>query len=375
MNARHFFPLGKAYGKAFCNRVEETKKLMGNIEGGKHTFLVAPRRYGKSSLCEHAFEQSTFAWSKIDFHLTVTEKDAERVIINGVTDLIGKSVGSVEKLVNVIKKYAKTLKPKLVVGTKNLRLELSLSEDTNPTDSVAEAILILESLLRERGKQAVLLLDEFQEIGTMERGKGIEGAIRHAAQETQNLSLIFSGSNPNLLKIMFEDERRPLYKLCRKLVLDRIEKDDYKKHLNKASKIMWGTELDENVFEHIMLFSERHPYYVNYLCDELWSNNILPTAEKIKASWDAVIEEERSDLLKDFFSLADNQRRLMIYIANNGGENLYSHEASKKMGIPVGSITRALSSLIEKDYIEKTEEKYRLIVPAYNTLLATTDVY
>ena len=71
MNFRHMFPLGLAYGDAFCNRVNETKKLVGNIESGKHTFLVAPRRYGKSSLCEHAFEQLNFSWSTIDFHLAI----------------------------------------------------------------------------------------------------------------------------------------------------------------------------------------------------------------------------------------------------------------------------------------------------------------
>ena len=75
MKVRQYFPLGKAYGKAFCNRTEETKKLVGNIENGKHTFLVAPRRYGKSSLCEIAFEKSGIPWSKIDFHLSVSEKD------------------------------------------------------------------------------------------------------------------------------------------------------------------------------------------------------------------------------------------------------------------------------------------------------------
>src|SRR6202795_4550878 len=98
MKHRQLFPLGKAYGKAFCNRAEETKKLIGNIESGKHTFLIAPRRYGKSSLCEKAFEMSHLPWSKLDFHLAVNVKDVERIIVNGVIDLIGKSIGSVEKL-------------------------------------------------------------------------------------------------------------------------------------------------------------------------------------------------------------------------------------------------------------------------------------
>jgi DNA-binding MarR family transcriptional regulator len=74
-------------------------------------------------------------------------------------------------------------------------------------------------------------------------------------------------------------------------------------------------------------------------------------------------------LLKDFFSLSDNQRRMMIHLANCGGKNIYSAETAKKMGTAASSISRALSALVEKDYIEKTGNAYRLIVPAYNNLL------
>ena len=370
MKPRHFFPLGKAYGKAFCNRVAETKKLIGNIENGKHTFLIAPRRYGKSSLCERVFESTNLPWSKLDFHLTVSEKDAERVIINGVIDLIGKSIGSVEKLAHLIKKYVKKLTPKLAVGINKFHLELEFAKDSNTAENIAEALLLLEKLLRERDKQAILLLDEFQEIGELDKSKGIEGAIRHAAQETRNLSFIFSGSSPHLLKSMFEDERRPLYKLCRKLVLDRISSTDYQHHINKAAKAMWNKTLGTQTFERIMLVSERHPYYVNYLCDEIWSeNDAVPSLADVDKAWDMVIEEERSDLLKDFFALSENQRKLMIYIVNYGGQNIYANEAAKKMDIPSSSISRALSTLVEKDYLEKSKTGYQLIVPIYNQLL------
>ncbi len=372
MRTRRLFPLGKAYGEAFCNRQIETQKLMGHIESGKHTFLVAPRRYGKSSLCENVFLQLNCAWSKIDFYIAVTEKDAERILLNGVTELIGKSVGSVEKLGHILKKYAQRLRPKLTVGTDPVKLELSLAEEnSSPAENIAEALLILEHLLREKQQQAVLLLDEFQEIGNMPEGRGIEGAIRHVAQETQNLSIIFCGSNPHLLKAMFEDERRPLYKLCRKIVLNRIDEAHYQAHINRAAQIKWGQNLSTDVFAGIMSYTERHPYYVNYLCDELFSEcALLPTSADLLNAWELLIEEEQSDLMKDFASLPNNQRKLMRYIANHDGQALYGNDVAKKADLPGNSISRALSGLIEKDYIEKIAENYRLIVPAYKSLLS-----
>lgn len=370
MNIRRLFPLGKAQGKAFCNRTQETEKLIAHIKSGKHTYLVAPRRYGKSSLCEHVFTSSEISHETVDFHLAVTERDAEQIIIKGVIELIGKSIGTVDKLQTVIKKYIKYLTPKVVLGMDYMKLELGLDPNINPAENIAEALFLLEKLLQEHHKTAVLLLDEFQEIGGMEKGKGIEGAIRHVAQETQNLSFIFCGSNPHMLKTMFEDERRPLYKLCRKLVLDRIAESHYQSHLNQAAVEHWGEELPDETLEKILFLTERHPYYVNYLCDELWSeNDRIPTAEQVEKAWDILIEEERSDLLKDFFSLSDNQRKVLIYLANFGGENMYSSDVVTKTGIPSGSIAKTLATLIEKDYLEKRDNLYRFIVPVYKKLL------
>ena len=254
-----------------------------------------------------------------------------------------------------------------------MKLELGLDSEINPAENIAEALFLLEKLLQDRDKQAVLLFDEFQEVGAMGQGRGIEGAIRHVAQETQNLAMIFSGSNPHMLEVMFEDERRPLYKLCRKIMLDRISVNDYKPHLDKAAKERWHKALPDDVFEEIMTVTERHPYYVNYLCDELWlDHEKLPTQQSVVEAWQMVIEEERSDLIKDFFLLSDNQRKILMHIANFKDAALYSSDVIIKTGIPSGSIPKTLAVLIEKNYIEKQGEHYRLIAPVYNDLLKTT---
>src|SRR3990167_6272007 len=84
MKVRRLFPLGKAYGIAFCNRIDETQRLITYIESGIHTYLVAPRRYGKSSLCERVLQNTTLPLVTLDFHLAVTEKNCEQIILNGV---------------------------------------------------------------------------------------------------------------------------------------------------------------------------------------------------------------------------------------------------------------------------------------------------
>jgi hypothetical protein len=128
MKPRQYFPLGKAYGDAFCNRTQETKALTGNVENGKHTFLAAPRRYGKSSLCENAINRTGLPNAKVDLHVTTSEKGIERHILKGVLE---KSVQSM--------KYAfKNLKPKLSLTAIAFQLELDIVEGASAAEPLGK---------------------------------------------------------------------------------------------------------------------------------------------------------------------------------------------------------------------------------------------
>lgn len=366
MKKRQLFPLGKAYGEAFCNRGEETNKLLGNIKHGKHTLIIAPRRYGKSSLAERAIERSKLPAVKINFHLCTSEEEISQLVLDSVIKLIGKSIGQVEKLMSSIKKYISNLEPLLSFGGEHAGLKLIPKNHQNLSVIISEALLLLEKLLKEKNKHAVIFLDEFQEIDRISKEKGIEGAFRTAAQETQNLSLIFSGSIRALLLSMFEDENRPLYKLCRKIKLERISSNDYEKHIQKIAIDTWNKKLAQQTFQKIMECSNRHPYYVNYLCDILWEScKSLPEPRDVNHAWENVIIEEWSDALRELSDLPIGQRRLLKYIANNNVQYIQSQETAMSLTMPVSSIATALHTLIEKDYVEQEEKHgvYRIINP------------
>ena len=203
-----------------------------------------------------------------------------------------------------------------------------------------------------------MLLDEFQRIIEIAPDMGIEGGIRSAAQETQMLSFIFSGSSRHLIESIFQDSGRPLYKLCKKIKLDRIEEQHYRQHLGQAAKIMWGVDIEDDVFVTIMQLSERHPYYVNYLCDALWSlYELPPSVTDVDETWLQVVEEERSDLLREYFSMAEGQKKLMIYLASHQGSNLYAAKNAEKIEMPTTSIPRVLRGLLEKRHHRRVSKR------------------
>ena len=53
-------------GENFTNRVNEIKRLTGELRGGHNVFLISPRRFGKTSLIikvlEHLKKEDLFAF-------------------------------------------------------------------------------------------------------------------------------------------------------------------------------------------------------------------------------------------------------------------------------------------------------------------------
>lgn len=365
MQARDYFPLGMATGKAFCNRKQETELLIENINSCKHTLLMAPRRYGKSSLALHSIELSSAPYQEVDFYMARSEKVIEAYILNGITELIGKALGSVDKLIAVIKRHAKNLNPKINIGTDTIKLELTAAHESDPATNVKEGLQLIESLLEGKKKRAILLFDEFQNVGLIAKGSGIEAAIRHAAQKTKYLTFIFSGSNRRLLKCMFEDDTRPLYKLCWKIDLARISQEHYNDHLQKAALLAWQQKLSAAVINEIITITERHPYYMNKLCDKLWTyykNKPPTTTQDVAKTWETILEEEKSDAIKEISALSLGQKAILLQITKNK-LSITSKQSMLESNMASSSIVAALEALQEKDIIEKIDQQYSIINP------------
>lgn len=375
MQARDYFPLGKAHGEAFCNRELESDWLLSNIKAGKQSLLLAPRRFGKSSLAEKVILASKLPAVTLNFNTCSDEHDIERIIKQGTSQLIGRALGPADKLMNSIKQYVTHLTPKISIGIQQAHLELSASQQSNSATNVEETLNLIDKLLIEKKRSAIMIFDEFQTVGLIAKGSGVEAAIRNAAQDMKQLSLIFSGSNRSLLQQMFEDEKRPLYKLCRKLRLKRIEENHYRIHLNKAARLAWKKKLEDAVFDRIMELSECHPYYVNYLCDVLWTENpLLPNLQDVNRAWKTVIDEESSDANAEIANLSMGQKKVIKHIANYSGGQLMSSDTYKILGMALSSIAGSISALIEKDLIEKENETYKIINPVIHWLLKESEM-
>lgn len=370
-----YFPLGIAEGKAFLGRQKETRRLLRNLEQGYHSLLLSPRRYGKTSLALHVIQQVNMPWAETDIFLAYDDIAFERKCLNGIQNLLEK-VGAVDQtLLQRLVDYFKQAKKTWTVGFKGLKLEINPNHHHDVPENLLEALEGLEHILAYKQQNAILFIDEFQEIANLKNARAIEGAIRHFAQRTRYTRLIFSGSHRHMLKHIFHDQTRPLYALCDEIHLGRLSPGDYRPYLNEVAQQTWGIDLSPDAFNAIMHYTECHPRYVYNLCMYLWQQGRYtekpPTVEDVDQAWAELVYDKLKDIRELLTHRASSHIKVLAMIAVGQDTALTSHAVQTTLGITSAAIVKALRVLEAEDYIEKTEaDNYRIIDPCLKATLS-----
>ena len=252
------FPLGIATGSAHCNRAKERADLTRNVLAGAHTWLWGRRRMGKTSLVEQVLQDLAqgrrhVAAATIDLLVVHDVQDFEARVRTAVERLSARIVPKNRRSSGKLAEAFAALKPEFSFGALGLAVKLPAPPQVLP--GIAEMLLALDRAAGMYRRRAVIVFDEFQQIAHLKAGTarhGPEGAVRHAAERARNVTYLFAGSRRHLLASMFEDEERPLYRLCRKMTLDRIAAADYRTFLRQAGEARWRSPTQDAAIDRIL---------------------------------------------------------------------------------------------------------------------------
>lgn len=369
-----WFPLGLADGKAFIGRQTETKLLMRNIESNRHTLLLSPRKYGKTSLVKHVLRKSNYIATDIDLFLAIDQQSIFHKLLKACHIILKQACSQPEQWIKALSNYFQKANKEWTVGIKGLQLQLIPASYNDFAENILETLNAVEFLLKKKQQKAILFIDEFQDIARLDENKAIQGAIRHFAQSSKYLMLIFSGSNRHLLELIFNDDRQPLYDLCERIKLERIDESDYQAYLNKVSLESFQQPLDEQAFATIMNLSDRHPKVVYILCKKIWdycfAHDCLPTKDKAELVWSEYIELTHKDTRNTLSVLSSNQLAILRLIANGENSGLTGKKYTAILNVTSGAISQALETLEKKDFLEQLKNsKYRVIDPVIRDTL------
>jgi len=359
-DAMKYFPEGVALGDAFINREKERNQLINRIKSIKHTVLMAPRRYGKTSLVIKVANEMKLPYCLIDFLAAYNEEYVRDQILSKVSHLVFEVMPRLRKAKEKLMAIFKRMKPEITIGGFGQKLSLHLSD--KPLSDISELLLKLDETAKYFKKRAVIFMDEFQQISQLKNYHAIEASIRHAVERSENISYVFSGSNRQLLKQMFGDKGRPLYRLCQIIDIERMEEKAYVDRLHHLSKLKWEKPLADHTMQRIFENTALHPFYMNVLCQLVWEEDSPPSIDRADTIWNSYVKAQKHIISHDITELSLNQRKILISLAKSPTREIQSTEFTAPLKISASSAQQAAEVLLYKDLIYTRDDGFYCIL-------------
>ena len=316
-------------------RDAETEQLQRTAEEGNNSRLVAPRRYGKTSLLRRlADEARVDGWEAVyvDFFGVVTLAD--------VAQRIDRAYG--RDLSRPVARWFDGLRRSLSgfsVSAGPVRAGVSL---TDGTQALQDRLDLPRRLHAKHGRRVLVVFDEFQGVLTAQSDADalIRAEIQHHADVA---SYVFAGSHVGMMRELFGDRRRAFYAQARELALPPLADEATAAFLTarfEASGRDVGAALDP-----LLSVAAGHPQRTILLAHALWEQTPKGTGAD-EATFAEALSSTLTELLSEFqglwSSLSAGQRRVLVQVAENAA-GLYAVGTAGRGG-SVGTALAALAA-------------------------------
>jgi uncharacterized protein len=347
------------------DRDDEARLLMERAEGGNNSRLVAPRRYGKTSLLSRLVRDARDAgWAAVyvDFFGVLTLDDIARRIERAyATELQGRSATWFEGV-------RRMLRPTLHIGGGPIPAGVEVAVDPQAEPPLLERLALPAQLYERDGTRTLVVFDEFQDIlATKERADAvIRSEIQHHGDAA---SYVFAGSHVGMMRELFSDRRRAFYGQAGPVDLPPLRPDDIAEYVAdrfEASGKKIGAALGP-----LLDASRGHPQRTMLLAHILWE--LTDDGEEVEeelwlSAYDEVMHQVRDELRAAWSALPTSQRRVLAAVAENR-EGVYA-AGRRQGGSRGGAVSTAIDALRDRGEIAEDADAvsgWRLVDP----LLAT----
>lgn len=346
----------------FCDRVNESARLIKSVSNANNMVLISQRRMGKTGLIQHCYNKTEIKDQYYTFFIDILATTSLREF----TFLLGKAVyeGLIpqsRKMLNTFIQTLKSINGKFgfdpISGLPTFNLELGDIE--HPEFTLEEIFL----LLSKSDKRCLIAIDEFQQISKYPE-KNIEALLRTHIQNSNNLNFIFAGSERSILSTMFLSSARPFYRSADTMELGPIEEQIYTEFVSKQFFNNGRTVQADNIKYVYHLFNG-HTFYIQKTFNEAYAETSPGeecTKEKIQKAIEEIILLNEINFRQILSQIPERQKELLIAIAKEGqASEIMSNLFIKKHKLSTtSSIQSALKQLLKKDLITENFKTYSI---------------
>lgn len=343
----------------FVGRDEDLEILIQSVSNlSQNVLLLAPRRYGKSSLLHNLRKQlegndrllipsvnCLGITSYSDFHrITVAALLAEFERKRRVEGFLESFRISVKEKILTAFRHVEEIGGSIgEVGNAYLRFRES---EIDELELLRAAFRFFRTFSEEKRVQIVFLMDEFQEVATF--NGDLFKLLKKELDENSNTRYLFSGSSIRMLSSIFLREDAPLYLMVSRHQMRTLEQADVSSFIARRLAVA-GLHVSDDAVVEFHSLTDGIPFYVQklgFLAAQQAQLQQLKKVDKdiVRAAFASMLKELDSEFEARWGTrLTPQQRRIVRALAQLGNGSVT--DISRQMGVRRTDISSALRRL------------------------------
>jgi Cdc6-like AAA superfamily ATPase len=351
-------------GEELIGREEEINEIIQTIKAGQSVALIAPRRFGKTSIMMEVMNRlnrEKFFTGSIDIF---TVPDIEQLAFE-ITSQVLKN----RKLDEALNKLKRNLGE--ILTNIKFRKEIEGAEfilgfgkpQNDPWEQLRSSLRFIETFALKYNKKICFAFDEFGDIEKLD-GTEIIKLFRGIIQNQKQSVYIFSGSYESVMNKIFVTSKSPFYRMVKIVEPGFVKKEDLIKFTEKIFRKLNIPYNIDNLSRGVEL-TKGHPYYIRLFIQEYYFQYLqdgkLSDPEVIFNKM-MLSENNYLEKLWDEISKKKETRVVIIKIIETGKP--YTEIDNKGV-----NISRAINELLGKGIIFSDKSGYVVSDPLFERFI------
>jgi len=348
------------------DRDDEVRQLLRHVLGGHYVRLYAPRKYGKTSLLKRALHDGARDEGLIGILIDLYRVSSIADVTVRIERAYAKQLqGEIRRR---IESFLQRSGVGLSLGAFGISAQLQLEPTRDPVPALHALLELPLRLEASGGYRAFIAFDEFQDVGRID---GLDGLLRsHIQHHGEVASYVFAGSEPGLMRLLFESRERPLYGSAVPMRLGRLADVDIAAYVAGRFEAT-GRDVGE-ALNPLLQAARGHPQRAMLLAHRLWEEVAEGSPGTLDA-WDAAHAAAMRELEPEFDAQwrgldTSEQKTLRALLLGEGSP--YRAASLRRLELTKDVVRRALPRLAATAEIEEREAGYEIVDPLFAEWLA-----
>ncbi|HEY6160459.1 MAG TPA: hypothetical protein VI112_04525 [Bacteroidia bacterium] len=364
------FVFGKVVvNKQFANRKADIFRLSSNFRNKVNSVIIAPRRWGKSSLIQQTISElsqmSFYNFCFLDLFRIRTEQDFYRYYVNEVIRCTSKTF---EERIATINQYLFRAKTQLALGiTADNEFDVQFEFNQKFNDDVLQ---VGSEIAKKKHITLVVCIDNFQNIVNFQNSISFQRKLRASWEGQDRVVFCLYGSRRSQMNDIFTNPDMPFYGFGDLMYLDKIPAPEFSFFIQSLFTDT-GKTISKIYSDRIVELMESHPFYVQQLAHIVWTHtDKLVNEDVFKKAVEELTERNLLLFQKGFDSLSNQQVSFLKALIDEQNLKFTSKDTIHKYNLQSSAgVIRAIEGLEKKDIIDRFNGNITFSDPAFKLWL------